>query len=132
MTAHPCQGTQRSHINQVALDTQTWERAACFGLEQSEVVAYYVRNDHLGFGIPYEYTGTSHSYEPDFIVRLTNDVHLILEIKGYETEQDRAKHTGAKRWASAVSNGEDWGGLGEGLENGIFMFAKTLNDCDTN
>ena len=38
MTKHPCQGTQRSHINQVALDTHTWERAACFGLEQSEVV----------------------------------------------------------------------------------------------
>ena len=109
MTTHPCQGTQRSHINQVALDTQTWERAACFGLEQSETVAYYVRNDHLGFGIPYEYTGVSHSYEPDFIVRLTNGVHLILEIKGFETEQDRAKHTGAQRWASAVSN---WGRLG--------------------
>ena len=110
MTARPCQGTQRSHINQVALDTQTWERAACFGLEQSEVVAYYVRNDRLGFGIPYEYTGTSHSYEPDFIVRLKNGVHLILEIKGFETEQDRAKHTAARRWASAVSN---WGRLGK-------------------
>ena len=110
MTARPCQGTQRSHINQVALDTQTWERAACFGLEQSEVVAYYVRNDHLGFGIPYEYTGTSHSYEPDFIVRLKNGVNIILEIKGFETEQDRAKHTAARRWASAVSN---WGRLGK-------------------
>ncbi len=110
MTKRSCQGTQRSHINQVALDTQTWERAACFGLEQSEIVACYVRNDHLGFGIPYEYTGVSHSYEPDFIVRLTNGAHLILEIKGFETEQDRAKHTGAKRWASAVSN---WGRLGK-------------------
>ena len=46
MTKRPCQGTQRSHINQVALDTQTWERAACFGLEQSEIVDCYVRNDH--------------------------------------------------------------------------------------
>ncbi len=110
MTTHPCQGTQRSHINQVALDTQTWERAACFGLEQSEVVAYYVRNDHLGFDIPYEYTGVSHNYEPDFIVHLKNDVHLILEIKGFETEQDRAKHTAARRWASAVNN---WGRLGK-------------------
>ena len=72
-------------------------------------MAYYVRNDHLGFGIPYEYTGTPHSYEPDFIVRLKNDVNLILEIKGFETEQDRAKHTAARRWASAVSN---WGRLG--------------------
>jgi type III restriction enzyme len=110
MTTNPCQGTQRSHINQVALDTQTWERAACFGLEQSEVVVCYVRNDHLEFYIPYEYTGGSHSYEPDFIVRLKNDVHLILEIKGFETEQDRAKHTAARRWSSAVNN---WGRLGK-------------------
>ena len=110
MTKRPCQGTQRSHINQVALDTHTWERATCFGLEQSEIVECYVRNDHLGFGIPYEYTGVSHSYEPDFIVRLKNEVNLILEIKGFETEQDRTKHTAARRWASAVSN---WGRLGK-------------------
>ena len=110
MTTRPCHGTQRSHINQVVLDTQTWERSACFWLEASEVVAYYVRNDHLGFGIPYEYTGVSHSYEPDFIVRLKNDIHLILEIKGYEDDQELAKYAGAQRWVSAVNN---WGDLGK-------------------
>ena len=110
MTTRPCLGTQRSHINQVVLDTQTWERSACFWLEASEVVAYYVRNDHLGFGIPYEYTGVSHSYEPDFIVRLKNDIHLILEIKGYEDDQELAKYAGAQRWVSAVNN---WGDLGK-------------------
>ena len=108
MTTRPCHGTQRSQINQVVLDTQTWERSACFWLEASEVVAYYVRNDHLGFGIPYEYTEVPHSYEPDFIVRLKNGVHLILEIKGYEDDQELAKYAGAKRWVSAVNN---WGDL---------------------
>ena len=110
MTTRPCHGTQRSHVNQVVLDTQRWERFACFWLEASEVVACYVRNDHLGFDIPYEYTGVSHNYESDFIVRLKNDVHLILEIKGFESEQDRAKHTAARRWISAVNN---WGRLGK-------------------
>ena len=110
MTTRACHGTQRSHINQVALDTQRWERSACFWLEASEVVAYYVRNDHMGFGIPYEYTGVSHSYEPDFIVRLKNDIHLILEIKGYEDDQELAKYAGARRWVSAVNN---WGDLGK-------------------
>ena len=110
MTTRPCHGTQRSQINQVVLDTQRWERSACFWLEASEVVAYYVRNDHLGFGIPYEYTGVPHSYEPDFIVRLKNDVNLILEIKGYEGDQELAKYVGAKRWVSAVNN---WGDLGK-------------------
>ena len=107
MTTRSCHGTQRSHINQVVLDTQRWERSACFWLEASEAVKYYVRNDHLGFGIPYEYTGVSHSFEPDFIVKLKNDVHLILEIKGYEDDQELAKYAGARRWVSAVNN---WGG----------------------
>ncbi|MGH7597688.1 MAG: hypothetical protein ACREOI_15165 [bacterium] len=60
--------------------------------------------------IHYEYLGVSHGYTPDFLVRLTNGVTLILEIKGYEDEQDRAKHQAAKRWVAAVSN---WGQLGK-------------------
>ena len=110
MTTRPCHGTQRSHVNQVVLDTQRWERSACFWLEASEAVAYYVRNDHLGFGIPYEYTGVPHSYEPDFIVKLKNNINLILEIKGYEDDQELAKYAGARRWVSAVNN---WGDLGK-------------------
>ncbi len=90
----------------VVADTATWESAAAFKLEQSETVKFYARNDHLGFRIPYEFQGIDHNYEPDFLVRLQNDVTLILEIKGYEDAQDRAKHDAAKRWVSAVNN---WG-----------------------
>ncbi len=110
MTTRSCHGTERSQINQVVLDTERWERSSCFRLEQSEVVDYYVRNDHLGFGIPYEYTDVSHHFEPDFIVRLKNDVNLIVEIKGHETDQELAKYAGAERWVSAVNN---WNELGK-------------------
>jgi len=60
--------------------------------------------------IPYEFLGVSHSYTPDFIVRLTNGVTLVLEIKGYEDAQDLAKHQAAQRWVSAVNH---WGELGQ-------------------
>jgi type III restriction enzyme len=73
-TIRPCHGTQRSHINQVVLDTDTWESTAAFRLEESAldgVVSFYARNDHLGLSIPYEYQGVDHGYVPDFIVRLT-------------------------------------------------------------
>ena len=110
MTTRSCHSTERSQINQVVLDTETWESSACFRLERSDVVDYYVRNDHLGLGIPYEYTDISHSYEPDFVVRLKNDVRLILEIKGFETDQELAKYAGAERWVSAVNN---WNELGK-------------------
>jgi type III restriction enzyme len=109
MTKRPCFATQRSHINQVVADTQTWESSAAFRLEQSKLVKFYARNDHLGFMIPYEYQGLDHKYEPDYLVRLGNDVTLVLEIKGFEDNQDKAKHDAAKRWESAVNN---WGQLG--------------------
>jgi type III restriction enzyme len=106
-TTRPCFATTRSHINQVVADTTTWEQCAAFRLEQTKVV--YARNDHLEFVIPYEYLGVSHAYTPDFLVRLLPDLTLVLEIKGYEDDQDRAKHQAAKRWVSAVNN---WGQLG--------------------
>jgi type III restriction enzyme len=108
-TPRPCHSTHRSHLNQVVVDTQRWERSAGFRLEQSPAVECYARNDHLGLSIPYEFTGISHAYEPDFLVRLKNGITLVLEIKGFETEQDRAKHAAAQRWVSAVNN---WGQLG--------------------
>ena len=108
LTARSCVQTQRSHVNQVTLDTDTWERAAQFRLEESENVVCYVRNDHLGLAIPYEYDGASRLYEPDFIVKLTNGIHLVLEIKGFEPDQVSAKHVAAERWVSAVNN---WGKL---------------------
>lgn len=110
-TIRPCYGTTLSHLNQVVLDTETWEQSAAFRLEQSrKAVAFYARNDHLEFVIPYEYLGVSHVYIPDYLVRLTNGVTLILEIKGFEEDQDRAKHQAAQRWVSAVNH---WGQLGK-------------------
>jgi type III restriction enzyme len=108
-TTRSCRATGKSHVNQVVLDTDTWEASATFRLEQSNCVEFYVRNDHLGLVIPYEFEGVDHGYEPDFLVRLRNGITVILEIKGYEDEKTRAKHAAAKRWESAVNN---WGNLG--------------------
>ena len=86
------------------MDNLSWEASACFRLESSDAVAFYARNDHLGLLVPYEYMDIDHSYEPDFLVRLANDVTVVLEIKGFEDDQDKAKHTAAKRWVTAVNN----------------------------
>ena len=48
-------------------------------------VAAYVKNDHLGFEIPYTYEGRGARYWPDFLVRLDgSDVvrTLIVEVSG--------------------------------------------------
>jgi type III restriction enzyme len=39
-TTRSCCGTQKSHVNQVVLDTATWEQSAAFRLEQSDHVAF--------------------------------------------------------------------------------------------
>lgn len=53
--------------------------------------------------------GAQHDFLPDFLVRLTNRTMLMLEVKGYEKEQDRAKYEAARRWAKAVTH---WGEMG--------------------
>ncbi len=108
-TVKPVQATQKSHINFVACDTGTWEQAAMFQLEDSPHVVCYVRNDRLEFNIPYEFHSIAHVYEPDFVVRLTNGVTLVLEIKGQFLEDTEMKHQAAQRWVSAVNH---WGKRG--------------------
>lgn len=110
-TAKPCYATQKSHIDKVVLDTDRWEASAAFRLELSEAVAYYARNDSPNrLTIPYEYDGQDHAYGPDFLLRLTNGLMVLLEVKEYEPDQTRAKHSAAQRWVTAVNN---WGGKGQ-------------------
>ncbi len=75
---------------------------------------FYARNEGLGLVIPYEYMGADGSYEPDFLVRMEVqevDLTLVLEIKGFESDEDNAKHAAARRWVEAVNN---WGRPGHG------------------
>jgi type III restriction enzyme len=112
-TKKPVKETLKSHVNLVVADTKQWEQSAAFILETealSRYVVSYVKNGHLEFNIPYDYEGIPHNYEPDYIIKLSNGLNLILEIKGYEDQLIRAKHQGAKKWVSAVNN---WGKLGK-------------------
>ena len=50
---------------------------------------------------------------PNYLVRLRRnrgfELNLILEVKGFETEQDRAKETAARRWVRAVNHHGEFG-----------------------
>ena len=103
-TGRDVRGTIKSHISHVVLDTTTWEASVAFQLETSSLVRTYARNDHLDLTIPYDFAGAQHHFLPDFVVTLDNGAHLLLEVKGYEDEQDRQKYEAAKRWCDAVNN----------------------------
>jgi type III restriction enzyme len=99
-------GTIRSHISHIVCDS-TYEQTARFHLEQAGNVTAYAKNDHLDCEIPYEWDGAPHKYVPDFLVRMNvqgKDLTLILEMKGYEDEQARAKHAAARKWVKAVNH----------------------------
>ena len=70
-TGKPCERTRRSHINVCVYDS-TWEASDAFALDDSDAVAAWVKNDHLGFEVLYVYRGVVRKYRPDFLVRLKN------------------------------------------------------------
>ena len=92
----------RSHLNYVVADTKTWEQSAAYYIDTHPAVAAFVKNQGLGLGIPYLHDGDPHDYIPDFIVRLTNGVHLILETKGHDPLEE-VKAQAAQRWVDAVN-----------------------------
>jgi type III restriction enzyme len=73
-----------------------------------DYVLCYVRNDRPFLLIPYEYEGVQHHFEPDYLVKLKNGKNLVMEVKGEEDDQDRAKYQAVHRWVAAVNN---WGRL---------------------
>lgn len=108
-TSKPCEYTHRSHINFCVFDS-TWEYNAAFQLDKHPNVKAWVKNDHLNFEIPYIYQGIVHKYRPDYLVKLNDDSHLIIEVKGIPSQQDQVKWEYLKEWIKAVN---EYGGFGK-------------------
>jgi len=112
-TVRPCVGTTKSHISHVVLDAPQWEHSVAYRLERMPEVIAYARNDHLDFTIPYEWQGVRHEYRPDYLIRWRcedgSELKVILEVKGFEREQDRQKEIAARRWVRAVNHHGEFG-----------------------
>lgn len=108
-TGKPCEWTQKSHINHVVVDS-TWEASEAYVFDKNRLVKSFVKNDHLGFIIHYNYQGIIRKYDPDFIVKMSNGKYLVLEIKGQDDEKNRTKRSYLKEWTKAVNT---HGGFGE-------------------
>jgi type III restriction enzyme len=111
---------QKSHLNHVVLDGMrgnSWEEALANLLEHDTRVKAYVKNERLGFTIPYVHEGRTHEYVPDFLVRLvtgSDDVErtLIVEVSGSFKSPGPTKakaDTARNQWCAAVNN---WGEFG--------------------
>lgn len=101
-TTKPCIATKRSQISHAVADS-TWEQYSAEILETSELVESYAKNDHLNFHIYYLWNGTRRKYVPDYLIRLTNGLNLVLEVKGQDSEQNAAKRMAMNLWVEAVN-----------------------------
>jgi type III restriction enzyme len=77
-TTKPVFPTQNSHVNYLVMDSE-WEGIAAKTLEELPQVKSYVKNQFLGFTIPYVKEGKDRLYFPDFIVTCTGKDGTIKE-----------------------------------------------------
>lgn len=101
-TTKPNLPTVKSQVSHVVGDS-TWEGYAANLFETSDNVASYVKNDHLGFQIHYMWNGSRRRFLPDFLIRLTNGKTLVLEIKGVDDDQNRAKRAALAAWVQGTN-----------------------------
>ena len=103
----------RSHVNWVVCDSD-WEAEFCRVAEAHRRVLAYVKNQGLGFEVPYLLGSTPHRYRPDFLLRIDDGgaepLNLVVEIKGYRGEDAVEKaNTMRAYWVPGVNNLQSFG-----------------------
>ncbi|GHS98866.1 restriction endonuclease [Planctomycetales bacterium] len=107
--------SRKCHVNWAILDSD-WEGEFCRVAESNPRVLAYVKNQGLGFEVPYRYGATDRKYLPDFIVLIddghgaADPLHLIVEIKGYRGEDAKEKKsTMDTYWIPSVNHLQKFG-----------------------
>jgi type III restriction enzyme len=112
-TTRPTYATNaaKCHISHVVADTDSWEQKMAQSLEDMPEVIRYVKNEHLGFAIPYTLNGEEKNYIPDFIACIDDGhgpddlLNLIVEVTGEKKKDKAAKVSTARTlWAPAINN----------------------------
>lgn len=112
-TTREVYATQKSPVNFVVADTESWEQIAAKSFEEMPEVKAYVKNAFLGFKVPYLKKGSNenHFYEPDFIVKAETPkgkvINLIVEISGMSQDKEDKKYYLENRWLPAVNSVKD-------------------------
>jgi type III restriction enzyme len=102
--------TTRSHVNFVVGDSD-WEIAFAEILERHPATIAYVKNQGLGFEVPYLEASVQRMYRPDFVVLVDDGrgrddpLNLVVEIKGERDTTDQIKaETMRSLWVPGVNN----------------------------
>ena len=112
----------RCQVSHVVADTGSWEQKVAQSLEEMPEVLAYVKNERLGFTIPYMFEGEQHEFTPDFLVRyddgrgFDDPLNLLIEVSAKgggrpeQADRKRAKvDTAMTLWVPGVNNLETEG-----------------------
>lgn len=102
LTTMSCQPIARSQISHV-VHNSVWEKTVADICEKDPTINTWTKSDHLDFTIRYLWRGSSRNFVPDYLIRLSNGKTLALEVKGQDSEQNRAKRAAMDMWGKAVN-----------------------------
>ena len=118
-TSRPTYSTNpyKCHVSHVASEKSLWEQHMAQSLEEMDEILSYVKNQGLGFTIPYTIDGQQKNYTPDFIahVRDRKDspddlLNLIIEVSGRDFGDKAIKvATACNLWIPSVNNHSVYG-----------------------
>lgn len=116
-TTKPVRSTDpgKCPVNYTVADSR-WEHRVDMDLEDIQSVVRYVKNQGLGFTIPYTLDGQPRSYYPDFLVDVDDGqgeddlLHVIVEVSGARDREKQVKvETARTLWIPAVNNAGRFG-----------------------
>ena len=97
---------RKSHVNDVVMDSD-WEGICAKTPEEIDTVDCYVKNQFLGFAIPFTKDGKDRQYFSNFIARVKskdgNIKNLIIEISGMSKDKAEEKWFVENRWIPDVN-----------------------------
>ena len=123
LTTKPCQPTRHSQISHAVYDS-VWEKAVVDLCEKQKFVAAWAKNDHLDFTVRYLWKGSTRNFVPDYLIRFTNGKTLVLEVKGQDSEQNKAKRAAMQTWVKTIN---EQGGFGQWCFDVVFDPAKIMD-----
>ena len=130
-TNKPVYPTQKSHVNYVIAEDNSWQQIAAKTLDSMESVEAWVKNTYLGFRIPYTVGDENKEYQPTFIVRVKG-INLIVECEDFDSDKSGNKE--AKRhylkdyWIPAANNLKTYGTWDLLEVRDIYQLEKLIND----
>ena len=92
----------KSHVSFIVGDSN-WEIIEARTLQNSDHVKSFIKNDHLGLVIWYQWQGIPTRYFPDYLIKLKNGKFMVLEVKGKDDAKQQEKRKALDLWVKAVN-----------------------------